>query len=86
MPCKDPIDGTLKLHMVSGTWEHGERLIVVLGADMMPSNVMTKTYKLKLASIPCACKACRGEADHQGTCIFKGIRNEQEAWVHARLE
>jgi hypothetical protein len=87
VPRMDPIDGTLKLHMVSGTSEHGERLIVVLvGEDMTTTNVMTKTYKLKLASMPCACKACRGEAGHQETCIFKGIRNEREAWVHATLQ
>jgi hypothetical protein len=33
VPCMDPIDGTLKLHMVSGTWNCGEQLVMVLGND-----------------------------------------------------
>ena len=36
--------------------------------------------------MPCSCKACIGEADHEETYIFKAIRNEREAWVHATLE
>jgi hypothetical protein len=45
---------------------------------------MVKTFKLKIATRPCVCTACRGEAN-QGTCIFKGIRNEQEEWIHESL-
>jgi hypothetical protein len=82
VPRMDPANGTLKLHMVLGTLlEHGERLIVAsMGEDMTPSaDLVTKTCKLKLASMSCACKACGGEAGHQETCFFQKIRNEREA-------
>ncbi len=71
-PCMDPIDGTLELHMVSGTWEHGEQPVIIL------------EYDENIASMPCVCTACSGEAN-QETCIFKGVRNEREEWVHKSL-
>jgi hypothetical protein len=80
----DPIDGTQKLHMVSGTWERGEQPVIILENDKTRSNKMVKTFKLKIASMPCICTACRGEAN-QETCIFKGIWNEQEEWIHELL-
>jgi hypothetical protein len=45
IPHMEPIDGTLKLHMVSGTWERGEQLGLVLGNDETQSNKMVKTFK-----------------------------------------
>jgi hypothetical protein len=84
VPRMDPIDGTLKLHMVSGTWERGEQPVIVLENDETRCNKMVKTFKLKIASMPCVCTACRGEAN-QETCIFKGIRNEREEWIHESL-
>jgi hypothetical protein len=84
VPRMDPIDGTLKLHMVSGTWERGEQPVVIL-EDETRSNKTVKIFKLKIASMPCVCTACRGEATQQETCIFKGIRNEGEEWIHETL-
>jgi hypothetical protein len=80
----DAIDRMLKLHMVSGTWEHGEQPVIVLENDETRCNKMVKTFKLKIASMPCVCTACRGEAN-QETCIFKGSRNEPEEWIHESL-
>jgi hypothetical protein len=74
----DPIDGMLKLHMFSGTWEHPGQLLVVLGEDEMLNNTRVKTFKLKMmAQMPCVCMACRGEVN-QERYIFKDIWNEQE--------
>jgi hypothetical protein len=84
VPRMDPIDGTLKLHMVSGTWERGKQLVMVLENDALQSNKIVKTFKLKIACMSCVCTACRGEAN-QETCIFKGVRNEREEWVHKSL-
>jgi hypothetical protein len=75
VPHMDHIDGTLKVHMVLGTWECREQLLVVLGEDELPNNMTVKTFKLKIASMPCVCIACRREAN-QATCIFEEIRNE----------
>jgi hypothetical protein len=84
IPHMDPIDGNLKLHMVSGTSGRGEQLVMVLENDTSRSNETVKAFKLKIASMPCVCTACRGEAN-QETCIFKGVRNEREEWVHKSL-
>jgi hypothetical protein len=53
----DPIDGRLKLHIVSGTWERGEQPVIVLENDETWSNKMVKTFKLKIANMPCVCTA-----------------------------
>jgi hypothetical protein len=69
----DPtIDGTLKLHMVSGTWERGEQPVIALKNDETWSNRMVNTFKLKISSMPCVCTACRGEAN-QETCIQRKL-------------
>jgi hypothetical protein len=84
VPCTDHIDGTLKLHMVSGTWECGEQLVMVLGNDETWCNKLVETFKLKIASMSCVCTSCREEANPE-THIFKGLWNEQEEWIHELL-
>jgi hypothetical protein len=83
VPRMDPIDGTLKLHMVSGTWERGQQQVMVLESDELRTNKTVKTFKLKIASMPCVCTACRGDTGH--ACIFKVVRNEREEWIHELL-
>jgi hypothetical protein len=61
IPRMDPIDGTLKLHMVSGTWKRGEQLVMVLENHASRSNKTVKTFKLKIASMPCVCTGCSEE-------------------------
>jgi hypothetical protein len=74
----DPIDGTLKLHMVSGTWERGEQLLVVQGDNEVLSNKTVKTFKLKLDSMPWLMQRRRDEPRN----MYQRNWNEREEWIH----
>jgi hypothetical protein len=67
------VDGTQKLHSVSGSAEGRQKAKV----DGPP----TQEWQLRVACMPCVCLACRGDATPTTECPFIDIRNERVIWA-----
>jgi hypothetical protein len=72
VPRMEQIDGTQKLHSVAGDSD-SKRPGEGVGKDQ---------FRLVVASMPCACLACRGKSTQK--CPYEHIRNERELWVQEK--
>jgi hypothetical protein len=72
VPHMEPIAGTQKLHSVAGDSD-SKRPGEGVGNDQ---------FRLVVASMPCACLACRGRSTQK--CPYEHIRNEEVLWVRQK--